>query len=132
MAKAATKKKKEKLKTIKCFNCGEMGHFASNCTEEKKDEESVDGDKSGADNLNFDEFEDDESCESGDNHFNLREFEDQDDISTDQDVVSIDDILPDNSFVHGMVYDGTSTTQILAGYCVLLNTHVRMSYKPSR
>ena len=51
---------------IKCFNCGKMGHFASNYTKEKKDGESIDGDESGVDHLNFDEFEDDESCESGD------------------------------------------------------------------
>ena len=45
-AKALAKKKKEKLKTIKCFNCGKMGHFLSNCTEEKKkDKESVESDE---------------------------------------------------------------------------------------
>ena len=64
-----------------------------------KDKESVEGNKNGPDQLNFDEFEDDESCESGDDHFNLGEFEDQDDVSTDQDVDSIDDTFIDGSSV---------------------------------
>ena len=105
-AEVAAKKKKEKLKTSKCFNCfncRKMGHFATNCTEEKKDEESINSDESGADNPNFDEFEDDESCESGDDHFNLREFEDQDNNSTDQDVDSIDVIFVADSFVREII-----------------------------
>ena len=80
-----------------------MGHFAANCTEEKKDKESVDGNESGANNPNFDEFEDDESCGSGDDHLNLGEFEDQDDVSTDQDVDSIDDTSIENSFAREAV-----------------------------
>ena len=71
VTKAAAKKKKGKLVTIKCFNCDKMGHFLSNCPETKKDEESVGSDGIGVDQLIFEEFEYDESYESGDDHFNL-------------------------------------------------------------
>ena len=33
-------KKKCYLSTIKCFRCGELGHFATNCTLRKKDKEA--------------------------------------------------------------------------------------------
>ena len=52
------------MKTIKCFNCGKMGHFAFNCTKFNKDEESVGSNGIGVDPLNFEKFEDDENCES--------------------------------------------------------------------
>ena len=35
--------------------------------------------------------------------FNLGRYKDQDNVSTDQDVVSVDDILPDDSSVHKIV-----------------------------
>ena len=67
----------------------------------KKDEESVGSNGTGVDQLNFEEFEDNERWESGDDHFNLGEFEDQEDVSTNQEVDSIDDTLTDKSFVWG-------------------------------
>ena len=76
-----------------------MGQFASNCTKVDKDKENVGSNGTGVDQLNFKEFEDDESCESGDSHCNLGEFKDQDNVLTDQDKDSIDDIFIDNSFV---------------------------------
>ena len=88
---------------INCFNCGKMGHFASNYTKVKKDKESTRSNGTGVDQLNFEEFEDDESCESGDDHFNLGEFEDQDYVSTNQDVDSIDDTSIENSLVREAV-----------------------------
>ena len=33
-------KKKRDLSKIKCFQCGELGHFASNCPLRKKDKEA--------------------------------------------------------------------------------------------
>ena len=80
-----------------------MGHFSSNCTKEKKDKDSVKGNTAGINQLNSDEFEDDESCESGDDHFNLGEFKDQDDVLTDQDVNSIDDTSIENSIIRAAV-----------------------------
>ena len=70
-----------------------MGHFASNCTEVKNDAESVGSNGTEVNQINFEEFEVDESCESRDNFFNLGELENQDDVSTNQDVDSMDDIF---------------------------------------
>ena len=72
LAKAAAKKKKEKLKTIKCLNYDKMGQFVFNYTKVKKDEESIGSNGTGVDQLNFEEFEDDESCESRDDHLKIK------------------------------------------------------------
>ena len=91
--KAKARRKKERLTKITRHNCGKKEHFQSVCKKPKKNKESIGSDGSGVDQLNFEEFEDNESCKSEVEMFNLREYKDQDDVLTDQDVDSIGDTL---------------------------------------
>ena len=103
--KAVVKRKKEKLATIMCFNCGKKGYYSYKCTQPKKDKESVSNDGARIDQLNFEDLEDNKSCKSGDDHFNLGEYEDQDNVLTNQDVDSISDTLSDDSFVREIIHN---------------------------
>ena len=74
--KAAIEKKKERTSKVTLHNCGKKGHYQVDCKQEKKEDLSISSDGSGIDQLNFDKFEDNESCKSGKNMFNLGEYED--------------------------------------------------------
>ena len=78
----------------------------------------------GIDQLNFDDFEDGESCESADNMFNLGGYEDQDDVSADQDFHSINDILLGDSVVYGMTNDVHEYRAAIGG-SMFLSEHSR-------
>ena len=60
---------------------------------------------------------------SGDDYFNLGEFEDQDDVSTDQDVDSINDTFTDNSFMREIIRNNEHQATI--GRALFLMEHSR-------
>ena len=73
--KAKARKEKDRVAKIVCFNCGKKGNYKSDCRSEKKEDDAgAESDGAGIDALNFDEFNDDESCESGKDMFNLCEL----------------------------------------------------------
>ena len=98
--KATTKKKNKRTTKVTCHNSDKKGHLKFDCKHKKNEDSSVVSYGSERDQLNFDEFDDDESCKSGEDIFNRGKYKDQDNILTDSDVDSIDDTLPDDSFVH--------------------------------
>ena len=42
--------KKKDLSKVRCFKCGELGHFANNCPQRKKDKEASSSNAAVADN----------------------------------------------------------------------------------